>query len=341
MERTSSRRVVGLIVLAFLCDAASAESHSLRILLTSVTEIPDFPQLVAVTNVDSVQFVVYDSKRKLVPQEQWMVKSEGAEWQKKLSLAEEWERTQKKLILFITSLTNQLGEIHTLQQVIGCDLRENGTTKGFTQYSWDGDDLLSLDKDHTEWDAFVMWAERIKHQWDQDMVNIGKWKYFLKVDCVRWLRKFLAYGRKQLRVEPPQVTFTLSADTSALSCLATGFRPSSIEVTLWKNGTILPEAHSTGLLPNHNGTYQIRKWVQIDPADPASFSCQVGHSGLKDPIIWNYVQGTQPWIQPDLLSSSSIFSGLCWIPLFGIRAISIIIIFIIGASCRRRDWWFD
>ncbi|XP_072892083.1 major histocompatibility complex class I-related gene protein-like [Hemitrygon akajei] len=336
--------MVVLIVLALLCDAVSAESHSLRIHLTSTTKIPNFPQLVAVSSMDGVQFVVYDSNRKLVPREQWMVKSEGAEWLKKLSLAEEWERAQKKLILFIISTTNQLSEIHTLQQEIGCDLRADGTTRGFTRYSWDGEDLLSLDEDHMEWDTFAMWAESIKHQWDLDKVNIQKWKYFLKVDCVQWLRRFLAYGKRQLRTHPssfpqspPQVTFTLSANTSHLSCLATGFRPSSIEVTLWKDRTILPEAHSSGLLPNHDGTHQIRKWVQIDPAGPALFSCRVEHSGLKDPIIRNYVREAQPWIQPDLLSSSSIFSEWRWISLFfGIRAISIVIILSISAIYRRR-----
>ncbi|XP_059827185.1 uncharacterized protein LOC132394795 [Hypanus sabinus] len=336
-ERTGSRRMMVLMVLTLLCDAVSAESHSLRICLTSTTKIPNFPQLVAVTSVDGVQFVVYDSHRRLVPQEPWMVKSEGATWLKKKSLAAEWERAQKKLILFIMSTTDQLSEIHTLQQEIGCDLRADGTTRGFTRYSWDGEDLLSLDEDQMEWDTFAMWAERIKHHWDQDKVNIQKWKYFLKEDCVQWLRKFLAYGKRQLRVDspislppvPPQVTFTISADTSLLSCLATGFRPSSIVVTLWRNRTILPEAHSSGLLPNHDSTHQIRKWVQIDPADPALFSCRVEHSGLKDPIIWNYVRGTQPWIQPDLLSSSSIFREWHWISL-GIVAISIIIIIVVG-----------
>lgn len=314
-------------------ERCGEESHSLRILLTSTAKLPGFPQLVAVTSVDDVQFVVYDSNRKLVPREQWMVKSEGAEWLKKLSLAEEWEEAQRKLILFIMSWTNQLSEIHTLQQEIGCDLSADGTTRGFTRYSWDGEDLLSLGEDHSEWDAFAVWAEEIKHQWDKDTVNIQKWKYFLKVDCVRWLRRFLAYGKRQLRVVPPQVTFTLSDDTSYLSCLATGFRPSSIEVTLWKDGTILPEAHSTGHLPNHNSTYQIRKWVQVDPTGPASFSCRVRHTGLKDPIIRNYAWETQPRTQPNLPRSSSTFSCWHWIlPL----AIGAIVIIIIVACCNWR-----
>lgn len=50
-----------------------------------------------------------------------------------------------------------------------------------------------------------------------------------------------------------------------LTCLATGFYPRHINVTLLQDGQVVPEHLVTvgDLLPNADGTYQIRKTVEI------------------------------------------------------------------------------
>ncbi|XP_051899850.1 class I histocompatibility antigen, F10 alpha chain-like [Pristis pectinata] len=292
MEGTGPLRV-GLTVLVLLCGGVSAGSRFLRFFLTSTTPIPGFPQVVVVGSVDGVQFMMYDSDRKLVPQDQWMGGSEGAEWwMRKLELLGFREMPMKEFMSFVMSQTNQSSGIHTLQGIFGCDLREDGTTNGFVQYGWDGEDLINFNKGRMMWVSSVPWGMGIQHQCNVNVGRFQKWKDFLERDCVEWLRRFVEYGERELRVVPPQVTFTPSAHNPHLSCLATGFHPPSIEVTLWRDGTILHEAHSSGLLPNHDGTHQIRKWVQVDPEDPGQFSCRVEHSGLEDPIVLVYVRGT-------------------------------------------------
>ncbi|XP_051899517.1 class I histocompatibility antigen, F10 alpha chain-like [Pristis pectinata] len=321
MEGTGPLRV-GLTVLVLLCGGVSAGSHFLRIFLTSTTEIPGFPQFVGVGYVDGVQFIMYDSDRKLVPREQWMVESEGAVgWKRKLFLAQGQEINLKDNIPLFMSRTNQSGGIHVLQQMIGCDLREDGTTSGFAQYGWDGEDVISFDMEHMVWVTPVTWALSMKYQWDQDMVSIQGWKDFLERECIEWLRRFVEYGERELQVVPPQVTFTTSAQTPLIYCWATGFHPPFIEVTLLRDGTILHEAHSSGLLPNHDGTHQIRKWVQVDPEDPGQFSCRVEHSGLGDPFpILPQVRGTDSW--PPLI--------------LGLLVALIALTIALGAVCRWR-----
>ncbi|XP_072406333.1 major histocompatibility complex class I-related gene protein-like isoform X1 [Chiloscyllium punctatum] len=283
--------MIGLLVLGLLCGKLCADTHSLRYFFTAMTPVSAFPQFVIVGYVDGVQFVTYDSDQKnLIPQEQWMVASEGPEaWKRKLSLAREQERNFKNAVLSLKSRNNQTIGIHTYQMMTGCDLSDDGMTSGFNQYGWDGQDILSLDKNHMVWVTPVSWGESIKNRWDQDVVDNQRWKHYLDVECVDWLKRYLEYGQRQLKVVPPDVSFTRLGDSNWLSCLVTGFYPQAIEVTLRRDGVLINEILSTGILPNHNRTYQIRKWVGFNPEDQAEYSCQVEHSGLEETLVVIYV----------------------------------------------------
>ncbi|XP_059826592.1 class I histocompatibility antigen, F10 alpha chain-like isoform X1 [Hypanus sabinus] len=91
---------------------------------------------------------------------------------------------------------------------------------------------------------------------------------------------------------PPEVYFTASEDNRLLSCVATGFYPQSIDVTILRNGRIVEETHSHGILPNHDNTYQLTRTVQVEPTDTAEFSCWVEHRGLPEPLV--LILGSKP-----------------------------------------------
>ncbi|XP_078073663.1 class I histocompatibility antigen, F10 alpha chain-like isoform X1 [Mustelus asterias] len=265
-------------------------SHSLRYFFTGMTLIPDFPEFVAVVYVDGVQFVMYDSdRRELIPREQWMVESEGpAAWERKKIFTEEQEMYLKADIPLYMSHTNQTVGVHVCQMMTGCDLRDDGTTSGFSQYGWDGHDVLSLDKEHMVWVTPVPWGESIKNRCDRQTGHIQRLKHYLEVECIEWLRKYLEYGQRELRVVAPVVSFTRLGDSNRLSCAVTGFYPQAIEVNLWRDGVVIDETLSSGILPNHDSTYQIRKWVEFDPEDQAEYSCRVEHSGMKETLMVIY-----------------------------------------------------
>ncbi|XP_060706342.1 class I histocompatibility antigen, F10 alpha chain-like [Hemiscyllium ocellatum] len=313
--------MIGLIVLGLLWGELSAETHSLRYFFTGMTPIPNFPEFVIVGYVDGVQFVMYDSSRKdLIPWEQWMVDSEGPEaWKRKLSLAKDGEEIFKSSIPIFMSRTNQTEGIHVYQMMTGCDLREDGTVSGFNLRGWNGQDLISFNKDHKVWVTPVPWAESIKNRWDQDVVSKQKWKHYLEVECIEWLRKYLEYGQRELRVVPPDVSFARLGDSNWLSCLVTGFYPQAIEVTLWRDGVLIDESLSTGILPNHNRTYQIRKWIEFDPEDQAEYSCQVEHSGLEEKLVVIYV----PKSHSQVLVTVGIVFGLLGIISLAVVAVVI------------------
>ncbi|XP_038673429.1 H-2 class I histocompatibility antigen, Q9 alpha chain-like isoform X2 [Scyliorhinus canicula] len=283
--------MIGLMALLLLCREVSAGSHSLRYFLTGMTPMPGFLEFVAVGYVDDVQFVLYDSDRKdLIPREQWMVDSEGPEsWERKKFLAWEQENYFKVDIQSLMSRTNQSGGIHVYQLMNGCDLRDDGNTSGFNQYGWDGQDFISFDKSNMVWVTPVPWGESIKQRLDQNNVNNQLWKHYLEMECIEWLRKYLEYGQRELTVVAPIVSFTRLGDSNRLPCVVTGFYPQAIEVNLCRDGVVIDETLSSGILPNHDRTYQIRKWVEFDPEDQAEYSCRVEHSGLNETLVVIYM----------------------------------------------------
>ncbi|XP_038673430.1 class I histocompatibility antigen, F10 alpha chain-like [Scyliorhinus canicula] len=282
--------MIGQIVLLLLCAEVSADSHSLRYFLTSMTPIPGFPEFLVVGYVDGVQFIMYDGDRKeLIPREQWMVQSEGREsWERKTVLAMDQQQNIKVYFQFLMARSNQSGGIHTYQTKFGCDLSDDGTRSGFHQRAWDGQDFISFDKEHMVWVTPVPWGESIKNKWDQNTANNLGWKHYLEEECFEWLTKYMEYGHQELRVVAPFVSFTRLGDSNRLSCVVTAFYPQAIDVNLCRNGFVIGETLSSGILPNHDSTYQIRKWVEFDPEDQAEYSCRVEHSGLNETLVVIY-----------------------------------------------------
>jgi len=70
-----------------------------------------------------------------------------------------------------------------------------------------------------------------------------------------------------------------------LSCLVTGFYPVDIEVNWLRNGEVMSETLSSGIRPNHDGTHQIQKEIEINAGDEDQYSCQIEHSSLAEPKV--------------------------------------------------------
>ncbi|XP_067865917.1 major histocompatibility complex class I-related gene protein-like [Heterodontus francisci] len=277
-----------------------------------MTPIPGFPEFVGVGSVDDVQFVMYDSDRKqLIPREQWMLESEGPE-----SWMQRQELHSKIYLPILTSQSNQSEGIHTYQMQLGCELRDDGTRTAFAQTRWDGREFMTFDKDHVVWETPVHWGKGIQSKCNQNSADKLQCKHSLEVMCFEWLKKFLQYGQRELSVVTPVVSFTRPGGSNRLSCVVTGFYPQAIEVTLWRDGVMIDETLSSGILPNHDRTYQIRKWIEFDPEDQAEYSCRVEHSGLTETMVMIYVKCVQlkllpvamDWISQTFLKVNVLFA---------------------------------
>ncbi|XP_060706313.1 major histocompatibility complex class I-related gene protein-like [Hemiscyllium ocellatum] len=281
--------MAGLVLLVLLCGEVAANSHSLQYLATVQTATHHLPGFVIIGYVDDVQFFNYDSTRKtLIAQGQWMVESKKPPfWERSEIMAQQKEKHFEHYIQMLAARTNQSGGIHWFQLMTGCQLREDGTTDGFSRFGWDGQDYMKFDKVHQDWVTTVRWGEKTKKWWEEIRAwNNQQWTYYLEKECVHWLNTYLDYGQQMLSVSPPMVSFTRQGDSNRLSCLVTGFYPQAIEVNLWRDRVLIDETLSTGILPNHDWTYQIRKWTEFDPKDQAEYSCRVEHNGLEEKLIY-------------------------------------------------------
>nr|AAB97349.1 MHC class I antigen [Triakis scyllium] len=278
------------ILLTLLYGGVSAGSHSLRYFYTSMTPISGLPEFVAVGYVDELEFVHYDSDmKKMIPRQRWMAESVGPDyWERNTQNLRGSEQTGKVDIQTLMTRTNQSGGIHILQRMYGCELREDGSTGGFFRDGWDGKDSIVFDKEHLRWIAVGQWDVLTKEKWDKDQGLNQQWKGYLEGICIEWLKKYLRYGERQLRPAAPTVSFTRLGDSKKLSCVATGFYPQSIELKLHRDQAAADVPYSSGVRPNHDGTYQMEKQTDFEPSDPAKFSCEVDHAGLSQKLVVFY-----------------------------------------------------
>ncbi|XP_072885550.1 class I histocompatibility antigen, F10 alpha chain-like [Hemitrygon akajei] len=305
-----------VLLLALLCGGVSAGSHSLRYFYMAVTPVPEVPEFVVVGYVDEEQIIYHDSVLgRTVPRQGWMAESQDPDyWERETQNLRGNEPGFKADIQTLQKRTNQTGGTHTIQLMYGCELRDDGTTAGFMQYGWDGSDLISFDKDRMVWVTPVPWGVLTKDKWDQNMARNQQFKGYLEQTCVEWLKKYVQDGESHLKPNPPEVSFIASLDNRHLSCVATGFYPQSIDVTILRDGRTLEEIHSHGILPNHDNTYQLTRTVMVEGMDTAKFSCRVEHRGLPEPLVLFLV-----------LKSS-------YIPLMVIAALVVLVILIVFAD---------
>uniref|UniRef100_F6VTM7 Ig-like domain-containing protein n=1 Tax=Xenopus tropicalis TaxID=8364 RepID=F6VTM7_XENTR len=82
------------------------------------------------------------------------------------------------------------------------------------------------------------------------------------------------------------VSLHSSYSGTKLHCRVYGFYPRDVEVKWIKNGR--DEIHSeeaAQILPNPDGTYQIRVSVGVTPEGGATYSCHIDHSSLENPLV--------------------------------------------------------
>ncbi|RXN31256.1 integrin alpha-X-like protein [Labeo rohita] len=129
----------------------------------------------------------------------------------------------------------------------------------------------------SQWVTKVDAALPTKRKWDNVLILNQYTKGYLEKESVDWLNKFREYADEDLRNSSLPDVHMFAKKTSddrsklKLSCMATGFLPKDVQLSIMKNHKHLPddEIESTGVRPNHDGSYQMRKSVEIKEEDKA------------------------------------------------------------------------
>ncbi len=89
--------------------------------------------------------------------------------------------------------------VHIFQETYGCEWDdETGTTNGFRQYGYDGEDFLDLDLKELRYISPVQEGIRTVWSWNNDRAVLESNKQYFSTMCIEWLQKYLQYGKSSL-----------------------------------------------------------------------------------------------------------------------------------------------
>ncbi|XP_071979332.1 class I histocompatibility antigen, F10 alpha chain-like [Engystomops pustulosus] len=301
------RKMYPLIVLLLHLSASYCDSHSMRYYMTVVSAPGSgLSEFSTVGYVDDREIVNYNSdSRILQPKVQWMEKVEAEYWERNTQRERGNEAVFRNNVKIAMARFNQTGGFHILQLMHGCELGDDGSVTGYDQYGYDGGEFISLDTKTWTYIPTMSQAQITAQRWNSPELQAGeREKIYMENECIDWLREHVENGREDLerRVQPKVKVSGQESDDGILTlhCLAHGFHPRAVDVKWMKNMVDdIPTYETTHVLPNPDGTYQIRVSVDVRPKEGDTYSCYVDHSSLTEPlhIVWE-PNKPRVWVLP-------------------------------------------
>ncbi|XP_063042186.1 class I histocompatibility antigen, F10 alpha chain-like [Engraulis encrasicolus] len=301
-----------LFIFLFKADV-EPERHSLYyvyIALSQQIPAPGIFEFTAMGLLDDRKIDYYNSMDKVkIPQQDWMREKIPADyWERgtqKRKSKEEWFKVNINTVM--ERMRHNTSDIHSLMWRHGCEAVRTADgslqfVKGVDEYSYDGIDFLSFDDDSLQWVAPVPEAFLTKHNWEGVPFLHLHTKSYLEKECVEWLDKFRTYGDSELTENqkhyPPQIhLFARNGRPHGrylLTCLATGFYPKDIKISILKNDWPEKDGHPSDVLPNGDGTHQIRVTIIAEKDEINMYRCKIEHRTLDKPIIVGEVLIEEP-----------------------------------------------
>nr|XP_027781417.1 H-2 class I histocompatibility antigen, alpha chain-like [Marmota flaviventris]XP_027781418.1 H-2 class I histocompatibility antigen, alpha chain-like [Marmota flaviventris] len=155
---------------------------------------------------------------------------------------------------------NQSGGTHSAQRMFGCEIQEDGRSRSFWQFGFNGQDHLSLDLETLSWVSAEPVAVRTKRWWEMERCYAEFDKAYLESLCLISLHRYLELESQSLtQIEPPmvQVTKHTTQDGTMLRCWALGFYPPDISLSWWLGRKeLVLETEHVETRPSGDGTYQ-------------------------------------------------------------------------------------
>ncbi|XP_048472843.1 class I histocompatibility antigen, F10 alpha chain-like isoform X2 [Rhincodon typus] len=274
----------------------SPDCKSRTTIFTIISGIQDYPEVTATGMLNGVQIAYFDSNnQRSLPRQQFMAESLDKKfWDEDTDLTITHTRLLKENLKAIMEMTNQTSGIHTVQWIRSVEVSDDGSMKRSMRFGFDGKDFISLEPDRMRWVASNHFAVKLKEKWDSDKSWNNYWETYLQETYVDHLNIYFQAGNEYLkRKVQPEVFISRSEPNRqdkplTLSCLVTGFYPVDIEVTWLRDGEVMSETQSSGIRPNHDGTHQTQKEIEISAGDEDQYSCQIEHSSLSEAKLYQW-----------------------------------------------------
>ncbi|XP_073498030.1 class I histocompatibility antigen, F10 alpha chain-like isoform X2 [Phyllobates terribilis] len=280
------------IFLLYLWRIVDSDSHSLRYYYTAVSG-PGYriPELSIAGYVDDQQIDLYTSDiGRNIPKASWMKKKDDEHWSRETEIGKRTEALFRHDVKTAMMRFNQTGGFHIYQVMYGCERRNDGSITGYEQHGYDGRELMALDTQTWTYVPTMEQAQITTQRVNHPDVQAGMMsKDYLEYECISALMEYVEYGREDLerRVRPQvKVSGQEKGDTMKLHCQVYGFHPRAVDVKWMKNGGDKVYSYeTTPVLPNPDGTYQIRVSAKVTPKEGDSYSCYVDHITLEEALL--------------------------------------------------------
>ncbi|XP_030645186.1 class I histocompatibility antigen, F10 alpha chain-like [Chanos chanos] len=274
----------------------NAHSFNCYFVGTQGLHLPEYFEVFA---VDDVTVFYYDSNMKeAVPVPEWMNSTAAQQLWKELNVgAEDNMNIMETAMKSATQQFNLTGisPVKIYQAHGGCDLHPDGTVQGSLTHAFNGKDFLSFDMDSETFIASVPQAFIYKRLRERDPANLEIISSFYKRRCTRIMEIFLQHVPELGSKKVPEVSLfeKQSSAFTEITCHVTGFYPRTVQVQ-WFGSDMQPVVEGViegEVLPNGDGSYQIRKSVVIpaEHTDIHHYSCVVQHSSIPGNITKTWV----------------------------------------------------
>ncbi|XP_049328758.1 uncharacterized protein LOC125788866 isoform X2 [Astyanax mexicanus] len=242
-----------------------------------------------VTLLNDTQIYFYNSADpNKTPKPHWLKISE-TDWIKSTTWSDGDRQWMNKVINIQSSVNKSVG--HVLQWNLSCEGERHAPVFSSNEFGFDGENLIYFNCTSKTW----LTPENKKNPemeqlWNQQYRQLAVEKC---VQCEEMLKMYLNYNTTDLTPSHSPTVYIFQnksvSDSSELilTCMATGFYPKDVKMSLMKFTTEIPDhlITSSGVRPNHNGTYQLRKSVEILEDEKDQYECYVSHSSLTEPKI--------------------------------------------------------
>ncbi|XP_072406414.1 class I histocompatibility antigen, F10 alpha chain-like isoform X2 [Chiloscyllium punctatum] len=281
-----------LLLNVFRVQPSLTESHSLLYQYNLNHGDKDLPEYSFLGILDDCEIFYFDSNMKVtIPRQQWLVDAfDKAYWDECTITEVGFHGLIKGQADGWLQKENQTSRTHYLQGLFGCELHEATPSEGILKFALDGKYILSFDKDALVWIVHDPVAEEFKTKWDKETKMNHYFKNLLENDCIDQWKAIYFFGNASLsrKISPEVSLIAKDGHHWFLHCIVIGFYPQSINVTWLKNGKHADETTSTGLLPNEDGTFQLKTTLQFDPYDGNQYACHIEHSSIPGgkTVLW-------------------------------------------------------
>ncbi|XP_051758566.1 major histocompatibility complex class I-related gene protein-like [Ctenopharyngodon idella] len=274
---------------------AKAGSHSFKAFVTYIVGQTPFPEFSAVLMLDDLQIAYYDSvtwkpvyrshsDSQFYDEEQ---KDADTVFRDMYNIFEERE-------IYLKKDQNRTYGVHVHQRLAGCELLNDDKPGPLQRLdALDGQTIeeFTFDMEKNNAETKMTWRP-----WDQQKWIRIKFMYesVYHPICFKVLQRYLYMEKNNvLRKVKPRVRLMKKKLTDSqglqISCLATGFYPRHINLTLFRDGQPVDDDQITGgeILPNGDGTYQMRKSLMISAEElreEHTYNCTMKHLNLDNKL---------------------------------------------------------